>query len=127
VNPDKSGVLPLRIYGTPYLNFGPARPFDGSTCAIPGGCPAEMVDLASVLLEGLRQGQACAGDGAPLQTPSVADKNQDGIPDLQTSVEVQQASIALGDDQACLTGDFRRIEGRFRNASFEARDHLNVK
>ena len=40
---------------------------------------------------------------------------------------MKQASISRGDDEACLTGDFRRIEGRFRDASFEARDHLNVK
>jgi hypothetical protein len=126
VNPDKAGVLPSRIYGTPYLNFGPARAFDGTTCAIPGGCPAEMVEASSVSLEGVRAGAACSGSGAPLNNTNVGDVNSDGIPDLQANFRVEQASIEHGDDEACLTGDFRRIEGRFRNASFEARDHLNV-
>jgi len=86
-----------------------------------------MIDLSSVSLEGLRQGGTCLGDGAPPNGTNVLDTNSDGIPDLQSSFRVEQASIAHGDDQACLTGDFRRVEGRFRNASFEARDHLNVK
>ena len=127
VNPNKQGVLPSVVYGTPYLNFGAARAFDGTICAIPGGCPASMVDLASVSLEGLRQGGVCAGNGAPLNNTGVLDKNSDGIPDLTANFQVLQASISRGDNEACLTGDFRRIPGRFRNASFEARDHLNVK
>jgi len=127
VNPTKQGVLPAVVLGTPYLNFGPARAFDGTICAIPGGCPASMVDLASARLEGLRQGGVCAGNGAPLNNTGILDKNSDGIPDLTANFQVLQASISRGDNQACLTGDFRRIPGRFRGASFEARDHLNVK
>jgi hypothetical protein len=127
VNPKQSGVLPTVVFGTPYLNFGSARSFDGTNCNIPGGCPAGMVDLPSVRIEGLRQGGVCARDGAPLNNINILDKNSDGIPDLQANFQVELASIAKGDDQACLTGDFRRVEGRFRDASFEARDHLNVK
>jgi hypothetical protein len=40
---------------------------------------------------------------------------------------VENASIQRGDNEACMLGDFRHIEGRFRDASFEARDNLNVK
>lgn len=126
VNPDKNGVLPFVVYGTPYLNLGSAVAFDGTRCAIPGGCPAEMLDLASIRLEGLQSGAACSGDGATLDGTSVTDANGDGIPDLGTKVRVQEASIAPGDDEACLTGRFRWIEGRFRDATFQARDHLNV-
>jgi hypothetical protein len=127
VNPGKTGVLPTRVFGTPYLNFGPARAFNSTTCAIPGGCPADMMDLSSVSLEGLRKGATCVGNGAPANNTNILDTNSDGIPDLQVNFRVEQASISRGDDEACLTGDFRRIEGRFRDASFEARDHLNVK
>ncbi len=127
VNPDKNGVLPFVLYGTPYLNLGPAVPFDGTRCALPGGCPAAMLDLATVRLEGLQSGATCNRDGAPLDGSSVTDANSDGILDLNTKVRVENASIARGDDEACITGSFRRIEGRFRDARFETRDDLNVK
>jgi hypothetical protein len=127
VNPNKSGVLPAVVLGTPYLNFGPERAANGTTCTLPGGCPANMIDLSSVRLEGLRQGGVCQGDGAPLNHSNLVDTNSDGILDLNVNFQVLQASISRGDDEACLTGDFRRVEGRFSSASFEARDHLNVK
>jgi hypothetical protein len=127
VNPGKQGVLPTRLIGTPYLNYGPARPYDGGSCSIPGGCPADMVDLSSLRLEGVVTGATCSGGGAPAEQINVGDYNSDGIPDLQMKFEVLAAAVDRGDDQACVTGDFRRVEGRFREASFETRDHLNVK
>ena len=78
-------------------------------------------------LEGLNQGGVCAKNGAPLNSSSLTDTNSDGILDLNANFQVLQASISPGDNEACLTGTFRRIEGRFGPASFEARDHLNVK
>jgi hypothetical protein len=60
VNPDKNGVLPSVVYGTPYLNFGPARASDGTTCAIAGGCPAYMVNLSSVRSRGAAR-RRCRG------------------------------------------------------------------
>jgi hypothetical protein len=86
-----------------------------------------MLDLSSLGLEGLRQGGACLGNGAPLNNSNLVDSNSDGILDLNANFQVLQASISRGDNEACLTGDFRRVEGRFGPASFEARDHLNVK
>jgi hypothetical protein len=127
INPGKAGVLPARMPGTPYLNYGPARPFDGVRCRIPGGCPAAMVDLPSVRLEGVVAGARCSGLGAPMESVNVGDYNSDGIPDVQTKFEVLDARVDPGDDQACTTGAFRSIEGRFRDATFESRDHLNVK
>jgi hypothetical protein len=127
VNPSKSGVLPAVVFGTPYLNFGAARAANGTTCTLPGGCPANMVDFSSVELEGLKQGGVCARNGAPLNNSSLTDTNSDGILDLNGNFQVLQASISRGDNEACLTGTFRRVEGRFGPASFEARDHLNVK
>lgn len=127
VNPSKNGVLPARVMGTPYLNLGAARPFDGVTCALPAGCPANMLELASIRLEGLRKGAACAGDGAPVDGSSLGDQNRDAIPDLELKFRVQKASISKGDDQACMTGAFRPVEGRFPSARFESRDRLNVK
>lgn len=127
VNPGKAGVLPSRFYGTPYLNYGPSRAFDGISCAIPGGCPAEMVDLSSVRLEGVVSGATCSGAGAPPEQVNLGDFNSDGIPDIQTKFEVLDAAVDPGDNQACVTGAFRHIDGRFRDASFETRDHLSVK
>jgi hypothetical protein len=86
-----------------------------------------MLDLASVRLEGLRAGQTCAGDGAPIDRSGTHDPNSDGILDLNLKFDVKKASIAKGDNQACMTGAFRHVEGRFPDARFEARDHLNVK
>jgi hypothetical protein len=127
VNPTKAGVLPTTMFGSPYLNLGAARPYDGVTCALPGGCPADMIDLASIRLEGLRKGAACAGDGAPIQRSAAGDVNGDGIADLSLKFEVKKASIAKGDDEACTTGAFRPVVDRFPGALFESRDHLNVK
>lgn len=127
VNPTKSGVLPTRLFGTPLLNLGPARPYDGVRCTIAGGCPSAMIDVSSVRLEGVRSGAVCSGTGAPVQLSSLADTNADGLLDLQLKYQVLQARIEHGDDQACTTGVFRRVEGRFRDAQFEARDRLNLK
>jgi hypothetical protein len=127
VNPGKQGVLPTRFFGTRYLNYGPSRAFDGISCAIPGGCPAEMVSLSTVRLEGVVSGATCSGVGAPPDQINLGDFNSDGIPDVQTKFEVLDAAVDPGDNQACVTGEFRHIDGRFRDASFESRDHLNVK
>jgi hypothetical protein len=86
-----------------------------------------MIDLPSVRLEGLVAGAACSGLGAPPLLVSVGDTNQDGIPDVQTKFSVRDARIERGDDQACVTGRFRAVPGRFPDATFETRDHLNVK
>jgi hypothetical protein len=75
----------------------------------------------------VRTGAVCAGGGAPVLLSSLADTNADGLLDLQLKYQVLQAAIQRGDDQACTTGAFRTVEGRFRDASFEARDRLNVK
>lgn len=127
VNPGKQGVLPTRLFGTPLLNLGPARPYDGVRCAIPGGCPSAMIDLPSVRLEGVRSGAVCSGAGAPVLLSTLTDTNADGMLDLQLKYQVLQARIERGDDQACTAGAFRRVEGRFRDARFEARDRLNLK
>jgi Tol biopolymer transport system component len=127
VNPGKSGVLPTRLFGTPLLNLGPALPYDGVRCAIPGGCPSAMIDVTSVRLEGVRTGAVCSGGGAPVLFSTLADTNADGLLDLQLKYQVLQAAIERGDDQACTAGAFRTVEGRFRDARFEARDRLNVK
>jgi hypothetical protein len=127
VNPGKAGVLPMRFFGTRYLNYGPSQAFNGTSCAIPGGCPANMVDLASIRLEGVVSGATCSGNGALLQQINLGDFNSDGIPDVQAKVEVLDAAVDPGDNQACATGPFRHIEGRFHDATFEARDNLNVK
>ncbi len=127
VNPGKNGVLPTKLLGTPYLNLGAARPFDGVTCALPAGCPANMLDITSIRLEGLKAGTACAGNGAPISSKVLGDLNGDRIADLNLKFQVLNASIAKGDDQACMTGAFRPVEGRFPGAPFESRDRLNVK
>ena len=127
VNPTKNGVLPTKVLATPYLNLGPARPFDGVTCALPAGCPANMIDVTTIRLEGLKAGTACASNGAPIYSKVLGDLNGDRIADLDLKFQVQRASIAKGDDQACMTGAFRPVEGRFPGALFESRDHLNVK
>jgi len=126
INPGQQGVLPTLFYGTPYLNFGADRAFDGKTCAIAGGCPASMIDLSSVHLEGIVTGAKCSGTGAVLQQVTVSDLNLDGIPDLQAKFSIPDAKVDPGDNQACATGAFRHIDGRFRDATFEARDNLNV-
>jgi len=72
-------------------------------------------------------GAECSGTGAPPLQINVGDFNSDGIPDVQTKFEVLDAAVDAGDDQACVTGAFRHIDGRFRDASFETRDTLNVK
>jgi hypothetical protein len=127
VNPGKAGVLPTRFFGTPYLNYGPSRAFDGVFCAIPGGCPAEMVSLSTVRLEGVVSGATCSGAGAAPDQINVGDFNSDGIADVQTKFQVLDARVDAGDNQACVTGAFSRIDGRFRDARFETRDGLNVK
>jgi hypothetical protein len=127
VNPGKDGVLPTVLFGTPYLNLGAARPYDGVHCALPAGCPANMLDLMSIRLEGLRQGATCAGDGAPIYRAGATDSNHDGIADLLLKFQVLKASIAKGDDQACMTGAIQPVPDRFPGARFESRDHLNVK
>jgi len=120
-------VLPTVLFGSPYLNLGAARPYDGITCALPAGCPANMLDLPSIRLEGLRAGGVCLGDGAPIQQASASDSNNDGIADLSLKFDVKKASIARGDNEACTTGLIRPVVDRFPGARFESRDHLNVK
>lgn len=127
VNPTKAGVLPTRLFGTPLVNLGPELPYDGVRCAIPGGCPAAMIDVAGIRLEGIRRGAVCSGAGAPVLRPTLVDTNADGLLDLQLKFEVLRARIERGDDEACTTGAFRAVDGRFGPASFESRDHLNVK
>jgi hypothetical protein len=127
VNPGKSGLLPTRFFGTPYLNYGSDRAYDGRTCAIRGGCPGSMIDLSTVRLEGVVTGARCSGKGASMQQTNIGDFNSDGIPDVQTKFQVLDAAVDPGDDQACTTGAFRHIDGRFRDATFEARDKLNVQ
>ncbi len=127
VNPTKAGVLPVEVIGTPYLNLGAARPFDGVGCKLAGGCPANMLNLASIRLEGLRAGGACAGDGAPVYAKSFEAPHSDLTQDLNLKFQVLKASISKGDNQACMTGAFTGVEGRFPAARFESRDNLNVK
>jgi hypothetical protein len=127
VEPGKQGVLPGVVFGSPVLNL--------ATVEV-GGYPARMIDLGSVRLEALVAGAPCSGDGAgfahDLSDPTIyashlQDSNGDGILDLQVHFSIPDALVDPGDDEACLTGSFRRIEGRFRPATFEARDQLNVK
>lgn len=126
INPGKNGVVPSTVFGTPYLNLGAERPFDGVTCALPAGCPANMLDLASIRLEGLQTGAACAGNGAPIDRMGAVDANGDGITDLSLKFQVQKASIEPGDDQACMTGTIRAVEGRFDATPFEARSSIRL-
>jgi len=127
VNPDKQGVLPTTVFGSPVLNLG--------TTAV-GDRPPKMIEPGSVILEPLRPSEACGGPGAApiddLTNPEtyqrqISDKNGDGFPDLSLRFEVTQMGAKLTDTQACLRGSFRVIDNRFFEADFETRDNLNVK
>ncbi len=127
VNPDKQGVLPTTVYGSPVLNLG--------TVAV-GDRPPKMIEPGSLVLEPLAASEACGGLGAPplddLTNPGtyqtrLSDKNGDGFLDLGLRFEVTQMGIQMTDTEACLRGTFRVIEGRFFEAGFETRDSLNVK
>lgn len=126
VNPDKQGVLPTTVFGSPVLNLG--------TAAV-GDRPPKMIEPGSFVLEPLRRTEACGGPGGPsiddLTNPAtyqsrLGDLNGDGFPDLRLRFEVTQMGISRTDTEACLRGSFRVIEGRFFEAGFETRDNLNV-
>ncbi len=112
---------PMTIFGTPQLNLGAARPFDGSVCAIPGGCPGSMIDLESVRLEGVPQGGVCSGGGASIRSSSLKDVNHDGIVDLVAKYHVPDLAIDPGDKEVCASGQLRAVDGSFDAAPFDVR------
>jgi len=116
VNPDKAGVLPSRLFGTPLLNLGAALPYDGVRCAIPGGCPARMIDLGSVRLEGVRRGASARGAVRRCCVRRSWTRNGDGCSICKLKFEVLQARIERGDDEACTTGAFRTLDATSRRA-----------
>ncbi|MEX2206409.1 MAG: hypothetical protein WEF50_09310 [Myxococcota bacterium] len=127
VNPDKQGILPTTLFGSPVLNLATQAK---------GDRPPKMIEPGSLILEPLRESEACGGFGArpvdDLTMPStyasrLTDQNGDGFLDLSLRFEVTKLGIARSDTQACLRGSFRVIEGRFFPADFATRDRLRVK
>jgi hypothetical protein len=127
VNPKKQGVLPTTLFGSPVLNLATVAK---------GDRPPKMIEPGSLILEPLRESEACGGFGAhpvdDLTKPStyasrLTDQNGDGFLDLSLRFEVKKMGVSPSDTQACLRGSFRVIEGRFFPADFATRDRLNVK
>jgi hypothetical protein len=127
VNPDKNGILPVGVFGSPVLNLG--------TTSF-GGRPPKMLEPGSLILEGLQAGEDCGGPGAPsvddLTDPSsyasrLIDANSDGFLDLGLRFQVSEMGLSWADIKACLTGSFSTLSNRFFEADFETRDALNVK
>lgn len=126
-DPAYGGLFPTTMYGTPLLNLGDARDFDGSTCAIPGGCPDSMVDPTTLRLEAVPAGGACSGPGASMYGSYLEDVNHDGLEDRITKFRVADIGQDPGDTQVCLSGELRAVEGRFDAAPFVARANLATK
>lgn len=126
-DPAYGGLFPTTTYGTPLLNLGDARGFDGTTCAIPGGCPDSMIDPPSLRLETVPAGGACSGPGVAMYGSYLEDVNHDGLQDRIAKFRVADMGIDPGDTQVCLSGELRAVEGRFDAAPFVARAKLATK
>jgi Tol biopolymer transport system component len=124
VNPDQQGNLPgylssaTREIDPASLRFaavvdGDCRAdeciggtADGASCGSDAECPG---------------GGLCAGVSLA-NSPSEADKDRDGVPDLVVHFPVPGSGIAITTTEVCVQGTF--VDGQF---SFEATDAVNVK